>query len=87
MNRSKWKGFIAKIAKVRNKKKAKQEVAARKSSIIPKFLEQTFSVHNGITFKNITISKEMLGHKFGEFSKTRATFEYKKKKKKKKTKN
>lgn len=86
MNRSKWKGFITKIEKMENKKKSKQE-AARKSSIIPKLLEQTFSVYNGITFKNITVSKEMLGHKFGEFSKTRATFEYKKKKKKKKTKN
>lgn len=85
MKRAKWKGFFVKpedfkIQKVPNL----MTKMSRNSSIIPKFNEQTFKIHNGKIFKNITVSKEMLGHKFGEFSKTRATFEYKKKKKKKK---
>ena len=54
----------------------------RNSSIIPKFIGRTYKVHNGKNLKKITIIKEMVGHKFGEFFKTRADFIFKKKKKK-----
>ena len=53
----------------------------RSASIIPKFIGQTYKVHNGKNLKKITIIKEMLGHKFGEFFKTRQDFTFKKKKK------
>lgn len=85
MKRAKWKGFFVKSEDYKI-----QQVPAvitkmsRSSSIIPKFNEQIFKIHTGKIFKNITVSKEMLGHKFGEFAKTRTTFEFKKKKKKKK---
>ena len=79
MKRSKWKGLFTKPKNPKNK-----ETIHRNNSIIPKFIENTFYVHNGKNFKTITVSKEMLKHKFGEFVKTRANFEYKKKKKKKK---
>lgn len=84
MKRSKWKGFYVKPEDYRTNKLPVIMKISRSSSIIPKFNEQIFKIHNGKIFKNVTVSKEMLGHKFGEFSKTRATFEYKKKKKKKK---
>lgn len=56
----------------------------RSSTIIPKFSEQTFKVHTGKSLREIIVTKEMLGHKFGEFSKTRSEFAFKKKKNKKK---
>lgn len=78
MKRSKWKGFYV---GPQNLKKTTSRIS-RNSSIIPKFIGQTFKVHTGKSFKEITITKEMLGHKFGEFSRTRADFVFKKKKKK-----
>lgn len=84
MKRSKWKGVY--YIKPDNSKETTsiQMKMSRNSSIIPKFIGRTFKVHTGKSFKEVTVLKEMLGHKFGEFSKTRANFEYKKKKKKKK---
>lgn len=83
MKRSKWKGIYY-IKPDNSKETSAQIKMSRNSSIIPNFIGQTFKVHSGKNFKEITVVKEMLGHKFGEFSKTRANFEYKKKKKKKK---
>lgn len=80
MKRSKWKGVYIKPNNL-NKKTLN---TSRSSSIIPKFIGQTFKIHCGNNFKEITIIKEMLGHKFGEFSKTKSEFVFKKKKKKKK---
>jgi small subunit ribosomal protein S19 len=86
MKRPKWKGFFAKPENYGDVDKTVKEAAtmSRRSSIIPKFIDQTFKIHNGKTFKDLTVTKEMLGHKFGEFYKTRVEFEFKKKKKKKK---
>lgn len=84
MKRSKWKGFFAKPENYIDKTTGKETaIMSRNSSIIPKFVNKTFKIHNGKTFKDLTVTKEMLGHKFGEFCKTRVEFEYKKKKKKK----
>ena len=84
MKRPKWKGFFAKPENYKNQITNNLKKISRNSSIIPKFIEQTFKVHNGKTFKEIYVTKDMLGHKFGEFVKTRIEFEFKKKKKKKK---
>lgn len=84
MKRPKWKGFFIKPEDYKNQTTQLFKKISRNSSIIPKFLEQTFKVHNGKIFKDVIVTKEMIGHKFGEFSKTRVTFEFKKKKKKKK---
>ena len=83
MKRSKWKGLFIKPKKLKDKT-LKQTEMYRNSYILPKLLEQTFLIHNGKSFKSVTVSKEMFGHKFGEFVRTREIFEYKKKKKKKK---
>lgn len=80
MKRSKWKGIYLKS----NKQTSTFLRVSRSSTIIPRFSDQTFEVHNGKNFREITVTKEMLGHKFGEFSKTRSEFAFKKKKRKKK---
>ena len=86
MNRAKWKGpyidsNITKCLKSLNKKKSLPTIT-RSSAIIPKFIGLNFNVHTGKTFIEVSVSKEMVGHKFGEFSPTRSKFAFKKKKKK-----
>ena len=83
MTKKKWKGpFIDKnIIKNLNKKKLHPKIS-RNSIIIPKFLGLKFNIHSGKNFLEIQVSKEMVGHKFGEFSPTRKKFSFKKKKKK-----
>lgn len=85
MKRSKWKGIFSAPKDSKSQILSITQIS-RNSSILPMFVEQTFKVHNGKHFKNIKVSKEMLGHKFGEFYRTRVTFEYKKNKRKKKVK-
>nr|YP_009317751.1 ribosomal protein S19 [Navicula ramosissima]AOY40413.1 ribosomal protein S19 [Navicula ramosissima] len=84
MKRPKWKGFFTKPENYINQTTNDSKKISRNSSIIPKFINQTFQVHNGKIYKEINVTKDMLGHKFGEFIKTRVEFEFKKKKKKKK---
>jgi len=44
---------------------------SRRSTIIPDFVGQTFSIHNGNKFISVFITENMVGHKLGEFSPTR----------------
>lgn len=85
MNRAKWKGFYTDENFLTNfntlKKKKLIQAISRKSSIIPKFVGKTFKIHSGKSFSKITVLKNMIGHKFGEFTPTRTTFAFKKKKK------
>lgn len=53
----------------------------RNSTIFPTFVGKTIEIHDGKNFIKVTILKEMVGHKLGEFVKTRKTFKYKKNKK------
>lgn len=68
-----------------NKKQGKKsfKIWNRSSTILPSFVGYNFQVHNGKTFVEIHVIKEMIGHKFGEFAITRKTGEKIKKKKKK----
>lgn len=45
---------------------------SRRSMIIPEFVGQTFAVHNGKTFISVFVTENMVGHRLGEFSPTRA---------------
>lgn len=75
MGRSKWKGpYTSKNIKI----------IPRNLEITPKFLGSIFDVHNGKGYVELKVINEMLGHKFGEFTFTRAKFVFKKKKVKKK---
>ena len=44
---------------------------SRRSTILPEFVGLTFGVHNGKKHIPVTVSENMVGHKFGEFSPTR----------------
>lgn len=44
---------------------------ARRCTIPPEFVGQTFEVHNGKVFKRVFVTEDMVGHKLGEFSFTR----------------
>ena len=78
MSRSVWKGpfvepgLLAKVEKMKNSS-IKQPIKtwSRKSTIIPDFVGVSFLIYNGKKFIPITVSEDMVGHKFGEFAPTR----------------
>jgi small subunit ribosomal protein S19 len=45
---------------------------SRRSMILPDFVGHTFNVHNGKTFIPVFVTENMVGHRLGEFSLTRA---------------
>ena len=47
---------------------------SRRSTILPEMVGQTFAVHNGKKFIPVFVTKNMVGHKLGEFSPTRTFF-------------
>ena len=61
---------------------SKTKLFSRNSVILPSFVDSTLNVYNGKTFVKIQISSEIVGHKIGEFCKTRTRYIYKKGKKK-----
>ena len=84
MSRSKWKGpFLnTKILQNLQNNTKKLNIATRNSEIVPNFVGLSFNVPNGKTFTKLTITNDMVGHKFGEFSPTRKKYTFKKSKKK-----
>ena len=44
---------------------------SRRSTIIPTMIGMTFAVHNGRTHVPVYVTKDMVGHKLGEFAATR----------------
>lgn len=86
MSRAKWKGPYVKPENwltFSNEKKQHFYHIARNSEIMPKFVGLTFKIYNGKEYHEILVTENMVGHKFGEFSLTRAKFIFKKKKSKK----
>ena len=45
---------------------------SRRSMILPSFVGLNFQVHNGKEFTELFVTDNMVGHKLGEFSVTRA---------------
>ena len=81
MSRSVWKGpfvdesLIKKVEKIKNESVKKPiKTWSRKSTILPDFVGISFLIYNGKKFIPITVSEDMVGHKFGEFSPTRQFF-------------
>ncbi len=65
-------GLFAKVMKARDTgDSAPIKTWARRCTIVPEFVGQTFEVHNGRTFIKVYVTEEMVGHKLGEFSPTR----------------
>ena len=79
MSRSLKKGpftddHLAKKVADMNAKNEKKVVRtwSRRSTIVPDFIGHTLGVHNGKKFIPVYITENMVGHKLGEFSPTRA---------------
>ena len=53
-------------------KKSVIKTWSRSSMIIPDMVGETIAVHNGKTFVPVFVTENMVGHKLGEFSPTRA---------------
>ncbi|MDD2478886.1 MAG: 30S ribosomal protein S19 [Victivallaceae bacterium] len=49
---------------------------SRRSMITPDFVGHTFQVHNGKVFATVFVTENMVGHRLGEFSPTRAFREH-----------
>jgi small subunit ribosomal protein S19 len=79
MSRSLRKGpyvdlkLIKKVRRLEDSgRKAPIKTWARNSMIVPEFVGHTFNVHNGKVFVPVFVTENMVGHKLGEFSPTRA---------------
>lgn len=78
MARSVWKGpfvdsFLLKKAE-KSRASGRNEIIkiwSRRSTILPQFVGLTFGVYNGNKFLPVSVSENMIGHKFGEFAPTR----------------
>ena len=65
--------LIKKVRKMEDAgRKAPIKTWARGSMIVPEFVGHTFNVHNGKVFVPVFVTENMVGHKLGEFSPTRA---------------
>jgi small subunit ribosomal protein S19 len=83
MSRSSWKNPFVKLNCLKvltTSKKSNIYSISRNSEIIPKFFGLTFKVHNGRQYTEILVTKNMIGHKFGEFTFTRIGHLFKKRK-------
>jgi len=62
------------IKVIRDKKQKGKNIRTHKRNIVivPEMVGLTISVYNGKSFLPIQINEEMLGHRLGEFSQTRA---------------
>ena len=81
MARAVWKGPFVEESLIKKVEKQKNDPAkkpiktlSRKSTIIPDFIGVSFLIYNGKKFIPITVSEDMVGHKFGEFAPTRQFF-------------
>ena len=81
MSRSVWKGpfvdgYLLKKAEAASSSERREVIKtwSRRSTVMPDFVGLTFQVHNGNKFVPVTVSEEMVGHKFGEFAPTRTYY-------------
>ncbi len=78
MARSVWKGpfvdsyLLDKAEKARGTGRNEIiKIWSRRSTILPQFVGLTFGVYNGNKFLPVSVTENMIGHKFGEFAPTR----------------
>jgi small subunit ribosomal protein S19 len=81
MSRSVWKGpffdryLLKKAEKVRASGRSDViKIWSRRSTILPQFVGLTFGVHNGKKFIPVSVTENIVGHKFGEFAPTRTYY-------------
>ena len=78
MARSVWKGPFVDMTLIKKAEKVSEsgrkeiiKTWSRRSTILPQFVGLTFGVYNGQKFVPVSVTENMVGHKFGEFSPTR----------------
>jgi small subunit ribosomal protein S19 len=81
MARSVWKGpfvdgYLLKKAEAARTASRSEVVKiwSRRSTILPQFVGVTFGVYNGNKHVPVSVSEDMVGHKFGEFAPTRTYY-------------
>ncbi len=81
MARSVWKGpfvdgYLLKKAEAAHASSRNDviKIWSRRSTILPQFVGLTFGVYNGKKFVPVSVSEDMVGHKFGEFAPTRTYY-------------
>ncbi len=81
MARSVWKGPFIEKSLLKKTEEARNsgrntviKTWSRRSTILPNMVGLTYGVHNGHKFIPVVISDQMIGHKLGEFSPTRAYY-------------
>jgi len=81
MARSIWKGpfvdgyLLKKADAARSAGRAEViKIWSRRSTILPQFVGLTFGVYNWHKHIPVTVTEDMIGHKFGEFSPTRTYY-------------
>ena len=82
MTRSVWKGpfvdgyLLKKAEAVRDSGRTNEviKILSRRSTILPQFVGLTFGVHNGQKHIPVSVTEDMVGHKFGEFAPTRTYY-------------
>nr|YP_010428197.1 ribosomal protein S19 [Hydnora esculenta]USN93646.1 ribosomal protein S19 [Hydnora esculenta] len=75
--------ILDKLTKVDRKKDKTIKTWSRSSTIIPNMIGRIFSIYNGRFYRNLRLTKFMVGHKIGEFVPTLKFLSHKEKKKKK----
>ena len=81
MARSSWKGpfvdgYLLKKADAVQSSGRKDVIKtwSRRSTILPQFVGLTFAVYNGKKHIPVSVTEEMIGQKFGEYSPTRTYY-------------
>ena len=81
MPRSVWKGPFVDSYVLKKAEKAQGstrndviKIWSRRSTILPQFVGLTFGVYNGHKHIPVSVSEDMIGHKFGEFAPTRTYY-------------
>ena len=81
MTRSVWKGPFVDITLIKKAEKLSQsgrkevlKTWSRRSTILPQFVGLTFGVYNGRKHIPVSVSEDMIGQKFGEYSPTRTYY-------------
>jgi small subunit ribosomal protein S19 len=81
VTRSVWKGPFFDGYLLRKAEKSRMsgrneviKIWSRRSTILPQFVGLTFGVHNGQKHVPVSVSEDMIGHKFGEFAPTRTYY-------------
>ena len=81
MARSVWKGpfidgYLLKKAEIASASGRNDviKIWSRRSTILPQFVGLTFGVYNGRKHIPVSVSEDMVGHKFGEFAPTRTYY-------------